>query len=326
MSIAGNFSEPVTPLSHLVWSGSMGGGQGCTLLHSLQVLLRRSEEFYETPEETINGFLADFHGTAEEFRFCQQRCCPNFYQMPQWTRVAVAATAASGFWDAYHMPETIRTILGESELGAGMLGQVWNTERYPKNVTLVHSVAQKLGTSLAELQLCHRPVQKPFQGPKGSEALCIRCNKFERQMELYKSWSRLFHEFLLAAIDLHQIIDGKTPLISFLQGYFYRLKRPKTESSACVIALRSWLTGLEAAGFSLNGYGRKEVKLWKSGNVQRILEICAKGRIQLINVVYGASPSDWNIWFSECFDSYAGEFWDLIEREVESMPGSWPEE
>ncbi|KAL3431029.1 hypothetical protein BDV09DRAFT_188729 [Aspergillus tetrazonus] len=132
MSIAGNFSKPVTPLSYLVWSGSMGGGQGCTLLPSLQVLLRRSEEFYETPEETMDGFLADFHGTAEEFRFCQQRCCPNFYQMPQWTRVAVAATAASGFWDAYHMPETIRTILEESELGAEMLGQC-GTETWHKS-------------------------------------------------------------------------------------------------------------------------------------------------------------------------------------------------
>ena len=94
------------------------------------------------------------------------------------------------------------------------------------------------------------------------------------------------------------------------------------------MALRSWLTGLKAAGVNLNRYGRKEVKLWKSGNVQR--EICCFGGRgewkRLINIVYGADPSDWNIWFSECSDSYAGEFWDLIEREVEAMPGGWPEE
>lgn len=326
MSIAGNFSQPTTPLSYLVWSGSVGGEQGHPLLPSLRILLRRSEELYETPEETIGGILSEFHGTAEEFLFCQQRCCPNFYRMPQWTRVAVAARAASGVWDAYHMPEMIRTVLGESVLGAEMLQKEWASENYPATVTLVHSVAQKLGRSQAGMQRCHSTARKPFQGSKEFEASWTECDEFKRQIKLCESWNCLFREFLRAGIDLHQIVDGKTALIAFLQGYFYHDKRPKNESSACVMALRSWLTGLKAAGVNLNRFGRKEVKLWKSGNVQREIS-CINGEwIRLINIVYGAYPSDWNLWFSECSDSYAGDFWDLIEWEVEAMPGGWPVE
>jgi hypothetical protein len=45
---------------------------------------------------------------------------------------------------------------------------------------------------------------------------------------------------------------------------------------------------------------------------------------RLINFAYGAHTPDWKVWFSECSDPYSGESWDLIEREVEAMPGGWP--
>ncbi|KAJ6034776.1 uncharacterized protein N7446_009531 [Penicillium canescens] len=38
--------------------------------------------------------------------------------MTQGTRIAVAATAAYGVWDAYHMPELIQTMLGPNLLTA----------------------------------------------------------------------------------------------------------------------------------------------------------------------------------------------------------------
>jgi hypothetical protein len=222
----------------------------------------------------------------------------------------------------------IRTVLGESALGAEMLQQEWASENYPETVTLVHSVAQKLGRSQAGIQLCHSPARKLLRGGKEFEFSRTERDEFKRRINLCESWNCLFREFLLAGIDLHQTVDGKTPLVAFLQGYFYHDKRPKNESSACVMALRSWLTELKAAGVNLNRFGRKEAKLWKSGNVQREI-FCVSGIGEckrLINIVYGTYPSDWNIWFSECSDPYAGEFWDLIERDVEAMPGGWPEE
>jgi hypothetical protein len=334
MSIGGNFSEPVTPLCHLVWSGSVGGKEGHHLLPSLRILFRCSEEtLYETPEETINGFLADFHGTAEEFHFCQQRYCPDLYQMPQWTRVAVAARAASGVWDTYHMPEMIRTVLGEGAFGAKTLQQEWPSENYARKVTratLVHSVAQKIGGSQAEIQRCHNPARKPFHGGKKFEASWIERDEFRKQEKLYSSWSCLFREFLIAGIDIHQIVDGKTPLIAFLRGYFYhQWGRTRNERSACVTALRSWLTDLKDAGVELDRFGQKEVTIWKSENIRReVLSVSENGVRwrRLINIFYGAHPSDWNIWLSEFSDSYAGEFWDLFEQEIEVMPGSWPVE
>jgi hypothetical protein len=47
---------------------------------------------------------------------------------------------------------------------------------------------------------------------------------------------------------------------------------------------------------------------------------------RLINFAYVTYPPDWNVWFSKCSDLYSGEFWDLIEREVEALPGGWPVE
>jgi hypothetical protein len=293
------------------------------------------ETLYETPEETINGLLGCFHGTAEEFLFCQQRFCPDFYQMPQWTRVAVAARAASGVWDAYHMPEMIRTVLGEGTLGAKMLQQEWPSEFYATRVTLVHCVAQKIGGSQAGMQHCHSPTRKPFNGGNPIktawiEPFWIERNEFNRQEKLYKSWNCFFREFLLAGIDIYQIVDGSTPLIAFLRGYFGReYTRPQKEPSACVTALRSWLTELKAAGVNLNRFGQKEVNIWKSENVQRDLLCVSENGVRwkrLISIAYGTNPSDWNIWFYECSDSYAGDFWNLIEQETEFMPGGWPVE
>ncbi|KAL4895861.1 hypothetical protein BDV59DRAFT_173285 [Aspergillus ambiguus] len=328
MSIGGNFSHPVTPLQYLVWSGSLGGGEGFPLLPSLRTLLCRSEQtLYETSDETISGFLSEFHGTAEEFLFCQQRCCPSFYQMPKWIRVAVAARAASGVWDAYHMPEMIRTVLGEGDLDAKMLRQEWSSEDYSERVTLVHCVAQKIGGSQAIMQHCASSARKPFHGGKQFEASWIKCDEFNKLEELCESWNYLFREFLLAEIDLHQIVDQKTTLIAFLRGYFYHENRRRNGQSACVTALRCWLTELKAAGVNLSRFGRKEVNLWKSGNVQRdVFDVDGRRWTRLINIVYGANPSDWNIWFSGCSDSYAGEFWDLFEQESEVMPGGWPVE
>jgi hypothetical protein len=227
------------------------------------------------------------------------------------------------------MPEMIRTVLGDGALGAKLLQQECPSENYSERVTLVHCVAKKIGGSQARMQRYHSPVRKPFHGGKQFEASWIRREEFNKQEKLCESWNSLFREFLLADIGLHQIVDQKTPLIAFLRGYFYHENRPKDEPLACVTALRSWLTELKAAGVNLSRFGRKEVNLWKNENVQReVFSVGENGRRwkRLINIVYGANPSDWNIWFSEYSDSYAGEFWDLFEQETGVMPGSWPVE
>jgi hypothetical protein len=47
---------------------------------------------------------------------------------------------------------------------------------------------------------------------------------------------------------------------------------------------------------------------------------------RVIGFAYGHSPEDWNIWLAEASDAFVGQFWDIIERPVEVMPGAWPEE
>ncbi|PMD32336.1 hypothetical protein L207DRAFT_399301, partial [Hyaloscypha variabilis F] len=131
-SIRGYYSHDSTPLEFLVWTGSQGRAR--PLFPSIRLLVSRSEEIvYNTPDETINGILSDFHGTAAEFKFLQQKCCPKYYQMPQYTRVAVAAQIACGVWDAQHMPELLRTALGKDSLSIDILQIECFSKRWQKS-------------------------------------------------------------------------------------------------------------------------------------------------------------------------------------------------
>jgi hypothetical protein len=43
--------------------------------------------------------------------------------------------------------------------------------------------------------------------------------------------------------------------------------------------------------------------------------VCVEFDIRLINISYGPSPKDWIFWFSEPSDSFAGDFWAMLEGE-----------
>jgi hypothetical protein len=168
------------------------------ILPSLRCLLARSEQIiYETPEETVNGILSSFHGTAEEFIFLQQECCPTYYQMPQWTRVAVAASCS---WNAHHMPELIRTALGKDPLSVTNLQTEGLSRCYRNGTTLVNTIAKHIGESLASRTLLNKHEEK--------------------QKLLYEAWNAFFFEFMAAGIDIHHIAGQQTPFAAFLCGFF----------------------------------------------------------------------------------------------------------
>lgn len=151
-TIGGNLSRPITPLQMLILCGSRSYAR--SLLPSMRLLMSRSDEIvYDTPEETIDGLLSDFHGNAEEFKFLQRECCPNYYQMPRYTRVAVAARIASRYGDAEHTPQLISTALGKDPLSAQDIEYECQSGYSRDRITLVHSISAKIGRALAKL-LC----------------------------------------------------------------------------------------------------------------------------------------------------------------------------
>ncbi|KAJ5640000.1 uncharacterized protein N7484_007862 [Penicillium longicatenatum] len=315
-------------LGYLVWSGSCGiegQGHGRSLLPSLRIVLRHMQELvYDTEEETLDGVLNEFHGTAEEFLFLQREICPSFFLMSKQTRIAVAIGAASGHWDASHMPQTIRTILGPGTLEVDDLqfGECLVHDGYYR--TLVHCVARKIGQNLALSQ--HMEYTLKFHGANSH----ARQQAYDLQKSHYQAWNKLFLEFLYIGVDVHHLLDRRTPFLSFLEGYITWLDEKKYLVMSWNSGFRVWLKELQAAGVNLQQFGQTEERIWKKelGELER--EYFASKPTwggpwsrPLIGFSYGSSPNNWVLWLSEGCDSFALDFWTLIERQIEIMPGGW---
>jgi hypothetical protein len=258
---------------------------------------------YESAEEAVISVLGRFLGTSEEFVFLQQHFCPSFYQLSKRIRIRVALRIGAFYISSYFVPELIRVIIGMDVLEP-------NDFRFCQemNSTLIHCAARGMGASERNIQ-------------EGSSADRSNCD----------AWSDLCHEFLYIGIDIHYLINGKTPFLSFLAGYLSAWSRPIKLGPACQIAVQVWLEQLEAIGVDLNEYGKAEEYIWKSGITQRGFDVwnVAEQVFEsqgMIGFAYGPSPENWYIWLSEESDSFVGEFWDMIERPVEVMPGAWPKE
>ena len=330
-SIGGNLCQPITPLECLVWLGRQDPDR--SMLPSMRVLLSRSEVVYDSPEETINGLLSRFYGTAAEFEFLQSECCPSYHEMPPFTRVSVAARIASGACDAPHMPELVRVALGEEPLSIDNLQLECMDKNDVQSTTLVHSIARRVGRSLAYLQpfrhhnLRTMQMQKASrkEKPLGSNA---PTNKHQpAQMLRYESWNAIFCDLLRAGIDIHKVVERSTPLHSFLSAYFawdsFRLRSVEH----CDAVLKIWLGDLQISGLDLKSFGQIEEGLFRSGFVDKRFNCYwdrERDHVQLISFTYGSSPDDWKLWMSETSDGFVGDFWDLVERQGDVMPGAWP--
>jgi hypothetical protein len=145
---------------------------------------------YETPEKILSGILSDFHGSAEEFLFFQRQFCPTFYQMPHWVRIAVAARATSGIWDANHMPELVRTILGDKPWEREGL-QLETSWRWWTQMTLVHCIAMRVGGSRAALETIRRSKRRK-SSIRGNKERDHAGKNYREAEKLYESWKLCF--------------------------------------------------------------------------------------------------------------------------------------
>ncbi len=92
------------------------------------------------------------------------------------------------------------------------------------------------------------------------------------------------------------------------------------------------------AGVDLAEYGAKEKSLHMSGVVD--LEIFIYVGLEksgpayhpgigeqlpfrFLSLEFGPRPQDWRLWVSNPVDELAWQFWELVEREKQVMPGTW---
>jgi hypothetical protein len=274
-----------------------------SLIPSMRVLFRHIDISYESDEEAAISVLGRFHGTPEEFLFLQQHVCPSFYRLPKRIRIRVALRIGAFYIQNWSVPELFRVILGTDVLEP-------NDFKFDQELgsTLIHCAARGMGASERDFR----------EGTSPDRSNC-------------DAWGNLCHKFFCVRIDIHDVVDGKTPFLSFLDGYLSSWRGPIELGPACQSAVQAWLKQLEVVGVDLNGYGKAEEYMWKGVITQREFDVWnipeQENELQrMIGFAYGSSPENWYIWLSEESDSFVGEFWDMIERPVEVMPGAWPNE
>lgn len=305
-----NSLEELPIFTHARYSHNAVGLE--SLVPSMCLLLRHIDVQYESAEEAAISVLGEFCGTFEEFVFLQQHFCPSFYQLSKQFRIRLALslyTHSGSYGYPSHAGEIVRNIIGTDVLGVGDFNICYFIElEYGYfTSTLIHFAARHLGQ--------HKILLGSAQNEREA-----RSN--------YGAWSGLCHEFLRVVIALHHLVDGQTPFLSFLHGdisaHFY--PGPLFRR----IDVQVWVEHLEAAGVDLAEYGEAEKYVWKTQITVCDREFYTPNRYgdwmlqRMIGFTYGPSPTDWYVWLSEPSDHFAGEFWDMIERPVEVMPGAWP--
>lgn len=275
-----------------------------SLVPSMRVMFRHIDLTYQSEEEWAVSVLSKFLGTPEEFSFLQQHICPSFYQLSKKIRLRVGLSMARAVLPLLVDPSTPKVI--RIVLKMDILEPDDFKFCQELNSTLIHYTAKQIG-------VC----QQFLQRSGGAHAF----------QSTIGAWIGLCHDFLSVGIDIHYMIDGRTPLISCIEGWLPDLSPPA--ANQFVVPL--WLEQLEAVGVDLSEYGKAEEFIWKNQTILRefwVWDGISKMLIPLrvIGFTYGPSPKDWHLWMSDPTDSYVGEFWDMIERPVEVMPGAWPQE
>ncbi|RYP89920.1 hypothetical protein DL770_003941 [Monosporascus sp. CRB-9-2] len=96
---------------------------------------------------------------------------------------------------------------------------------------------------------------------------------------------------------------------------------------------------LKAAGINVTGYGCREMELLRDTALTRDFVPCRlyyqaqpwkvpdpvwRGvSIRLMGYKYGPEPEDWDVYWSEPTDEFAGDFWELVENPPLQVPGAW---
>jgi hypothetical protein len=164
----------------------------------------------------------------------------------------------------------------------------------------------------------------------------------ESYKEYILGWTAITHDLLVGGADLHAITDNFTPIyfqprniegqklltpLLFIFHSSHQLQCPRRQPSIMHRALKWWIQTLYEANIDLVEYGVKEKAVWDKMDVAR--ECCYVGPLQFwrrfIGFSYGPSPKDWVFWGNEPWAEYAGDFWLMLERKEEIMPGTWIE-
>lgn len=165
-----------------------------------------------------------------------------------------------------------------------------------------------------------------------------------KRTENLAGWRGLLADAVSAGTDLHKIstrwlpFHRSTPLCLFIKWYTIDHGEFRKHGYDFTGIVRLWVTELKDVGVDLVRYGERHLALFKQGCCRKLFFIYVgvqrSGREfdpklgnlepwRLINLKYGPSPDDWEVWISNPRDEFAGDFWRLVEEPELKVPGSW---
>ncbi|CAI7632127.1 unnamed protein product [Penicillium discolor] len=308
-----NYSK-LTVLHQLIYFGAYGGQNPQSRIPAMRALLPHLDITEDPTEKNALELLMFFHGPVKEFLFLQQNCYQFFYELPLSERIRVAITVADTQWFLLPTPELIETIIGQDILEAEVFQYACYSWYIQRVTTLFHIAARIMGC-----------MHLHSQDDRTTSALT------EESELLVSLWGSFVQRSLDAHVNIHRYVDGMTPFLEFYWGYHESEYTPEDQRYFFDLALKVWLKTLQEGGVDLERYGRNEERIWKTEWIPRESHQLSDydrhsrtTKARLIGFSYGPSIEDWHVWVSEPSDSLVGEFWDLIERPVEVMPGAWP--
>jgi hypothetical protein len=169
------------------------------------------------------------------------------------------------------------------------------------------------------------------------------------------SWKSIIQDLVAAGADLHAACSPRslgnrlikyaktdsqiTPLMFMFAATFSHYPRFYGSRGNLNKAMSIWISTLFNSGVNMKAYGQRESLTWVNLEESTDWEYTEYttsgtrsyssdyyfGRKRLLGFYYGSFPEDWTVWQNEPTDEFAGEFWSMLDRRVEIMPGTWVE-
>lgn len=218
---------------------------------------------------------------------------------------------------------------GSAEVVKFMLQPEWNID--PRNIcTMVGSrdifpdypLVLSMASWLSNL-LCGR---QSNEIPPGNET---------------NTWFQFAVEVIRHTPDVHVTSFGPYPRLTTGKNTALTIVLFKTLSSFVFLGKAvnrtrtfvMWLRVIRQAGIDLNTYGEYEHQHLVNSNVsQEIMRPlnstygCSPSVFRIVGFTYGSEPEDWEVFWNEPTDQFAGHFWRLIEDPPVHIPGSWDDD
>jgi hypothetical protein len=174
-------------------------------------------------------------------------------------------------------------------------------------------------------------------------AECMGSDLLKEEKDATHKWRPLLRDVIAASADLNKLIEldtyGRTLLDSFFDHFSWDWKAIRRAGYDFNPALRTWASELKFAGADLEAYGAEESAFVEGGGLWYKLYVGPLRSRSIIyrykdedffwfrlwRLSYGPKPEDWTIWVMNPIDELVGEFWEMVEREEEVMPGTWVE-